>query len=190
MKLAVISGLAACLLSTSVLAFEMSAPDGWYLEGNIGASRLSNTNYSGSANNSGAAYNGNLGYKFMPYVAVEGGYTSYNQSKIRFNGMDIANVSHYSYDIAAKGIWPISDCGFEIFGKLGAAHMRTKVSSVDTAIVSFTDSANATNYYVGLGAQVNVMSELGIVAQWQRAQGSNSTGAEDFYSIGLAFIFV
>jgi hypothetical protein len=43
---------------------------------------------------------------------------------------------------------------------------------------------------MGVGGQLNIMPELGIVVQWQRAQGSSSTGTEDLYSVGLAFMFI
>lgn len=188
--LAIIGGVAAFTIVTPAQALEMSAPDGWYLEGNIGSARLSNTSYP-STNKNGLAYNLNLGYKFMPYAALEGGYTKYRDSKITYYDVNVANVSRYSYDIAAKGIFPISDSGFEAFAKIGAAHMRAKASSVDSSLTDdFTSSSNATGLYVGLGGQVNIMSELAIVAQWQRAQGKNSTGTEDFFSIGVNFIFV
>lgn len=191
LKVAVISGLAAVMFTTSALAMQMSAPDGWYLEGNLGSAHLSNVDYEGGASNNGFAWNLNLGYKFMPYAAIEGGYTSYTQSTIVFDGFTLARISRYSYDIAGKGILPIQDSGFELFAKLGAAHMRASATSTDSDPADrFSASANATNFYAGLGAQFNFMPELGVVVQWQRAQGNHDTGTEDFFSVGLAFIAV
>src|SRR5207253_11284852 len=119
--LAAIGGITVFAIATPALALEMSAPDGWYLEGNVGSANLSNTSYS-STNKYGLAYNLNLGYKFMPYAALEAGYTGYRESKITFDDVNIATVKRYSYDIAAKGIVPISDSVFEAFAKIGAAH--------------------------------------------------------------------
>ena len=190
--LAVISGIAALSMAAPVLALEMSAPDGWYLEGNVGASRLSNTNYEGSTNKTGATYNINVGYKIMPYAAIEGGYTSYHDSKIVINGTTLANVSHYSYDIAAKGILPITCTGFEMFGKLGAAHARAKASSVDTGITGSFDShsANATSVYIGLGGQFNVMQEVGIVSNGSAHKEAGAPALKTSFSVGLAIILV
>lgn len=204
--LAAMSGVAALSMTTSVFALEMSQPDGWYAEGNVGVSHLSN-GPTGTRNENLGAYNINIGYKIVPYAAVEGGYTKYKNTKIVFNSENIADVSHYSYFIAAKGIWPVADTGFEVFGKLGVNHMRARATTNVTSITTTTpnppgppivvvtpidvsQSGNSTNFYVGIGGQINIMAEMAIVAQWQRAQGNNSTGNEDLYSIGIAFIFV
>lgn len=187
--LTVMSGVAASFIASPVMALEMSAPDGWYIEGNVGTGHLSNINYEGSTGNNGLAYNINLGYKFMPYVALEGGYTKYKNNKIVVNSMTVANISHYSYDLALKGILPVVDSGFDLFAKLGAQHMRARATETDVE-TDFSSSAQVTGPYFGLGGQFNVMSELGIVVQWQRAQGNHDTGTEDFFSVGLAFIAV
>lgn len=185
--LAVIGGLTALSISTPTLALEMSAPEGWYLEGNVGVSRISNVSY--VKNNSGAAYNFNLGYKFMPYAALEAGYASYRNATIEVGSTKVGDLAVYSYDIAAKGIVPISNSGVDIFAKLGVAHLRSNAAT-STAFNNVSASGNATNVFLGVGGQFNIMQELGIVLQWQRAQGSNNTGTEDLFSVGLAFIFV
>jgi len=130
----------------------------------------------------------------MPYAGMEIGYSQYPTTKINASdGSRIGSAKHYSYDIAAKGIIPISDSGFEAFAKLGAQHIQTSVSNDNDSSTPHTDlsgSHSSTGLYMGVGAQLNVMPELGIVAQWQRAQGSSSTGTEDLYSIGIAFMFI
>lgn len=193
--LAVMSGIAAISLGSSAFAFEMSYPNGWYLEANLGSAHLSNTNYSGaSTSSSGIGGNGNLGYKFMPYAGLEIGYSQYPNTKINAtDGTRIGTIKHYSYDIAAKGIIPISDSGFEVFGKLGAQHIQAHVSNDNSAPVQdvdLTGSHSSTGLYLGIGGQLNIMPELGVVVQWQRAQGNSSTGTEDLYSVGLALMFV
>jgi opacity protein-like surface antigen len=188
--LAVISGAAALSIGSSAQALQMSAPDGWYLEANGGPARLSNGD--GQTSKNGLAYNLNLGYKFMPYVGLEAGYTKYKNSKIVVDDITYADISRYSWDIALKGMFPITDTGVELIGKLGAQYMKARAVSPDSSVtgVEFSDSTDATGPYYGLGIQFNVMSELGIVVQWQRAQGNNNTGTEDLFSVGINFIFV
>jgi OOP family OmpA-OmpF porin len=189
--LTLISGIAAISMGTSASAFEMSVPNGWYIEGNVGSAHLSNSNFSGfSTSSSGLGGNVNLGYKFMPYVAAEIGYTQYSNTKVSdSNGTRIGSIKHYSYDIAGKGIVPICDSGFEFFAKLGAQHSQARISNESGSSVTISGSHSATGLYLGVGGQLNIMPELGLVAQWQRAQASSSSGTEDLYSIGLAFLF-
>ena len=105
----------ALSIAAPVLALEMSTPDGWYLEANIGSGRLSNAD--GQSGN-GPAYNLNLGYKIMPYAAIEAGYTKYKNSKLvgdainsvgQIVSITYASFRRYSYDIAAKSILPLVD---------------------------------------------------------------------------------
>src|SRR5688572_22266264 len=82
----------------------MSLPNGWYLEANAGSTSLSDVNYPGSVSSSGMGYNANIGYKFMPYVGVDFGYTYYANSTIKNNvGTKAAIVKHYAWDLALKG---------------------------------------------------------------------------------------
>src|SRR3990167_11104442 len=77
-----------------------SQPSGWYLEGNIGESRT-NLYTGNSITNSGFGWNMNGGYKFMPYIAAELGYTSYSTVSIKStenSGSKIGENSAYAYD--------------------------------------------------------------------------------------------
>ncbi|VVC76828.1 hypothetical protein AQUSIP_21550 [Aquicella siphonis] len=193
--LSLFSGLAAVSIAAPAAATEMSAPNGWYLEVNGGSAHLSNTNYPGSSSSSGIGGNGNLGYKFMPYAAVEIGYSRYPSTKITGeNSTTAANVDHYSYDIAARGILPIADSGVEAFAKLGAQRIVSHVNISDNATADALGigggSHSSTGVYMGVGGQIYFTPELAVVAQWQRAQGSSSSGTEDLYSLGISFLFV
>ena len=110
-------------LAAPVLASQMSVPYGWYIEGNAGSSRLSDFSLPGKISSSGIGGNVNLGYKFMPYVGAEIGYSRYSGIGIKNSvGTKAAEGKIYSYDIAVRGILPVSDSGFEAFAKVGAAH--------------------------------------------------------------------
>lgn len=191
--LSAVCGLAAMAVAAPALAV-MSVPFGWYLEGNVGSSHLSNVNYSGSSSSSGIGGSGFLGYKFMPYFAMEAGYTQYANSSIKDNtDTKAASVKHYSYGLAGRGILPITDSGFELFGKVGVQRINAKTSiSNQTAANNLGISSsqhNTTGLLVGAGAQYYIMPELAVNGQWQRAQGNSNTGTEDLFSVGLSFIF-
>lgn len=196
--LAAMAFLASLSLTGSVYAFSlaMSAPEGWYLEGNVGSSHISNTNYdSASTSSSGIGGNVDLGYKFMCYLGVEVGYSKYPTTNVKtIEGTKAATVNHYSYDLAARAILPISDSGFEAFAKLGVGRMMssTNVQDDDAAesIQFASGSHSSTGVYMGLGAQIYFTPELAVVGQWQRAQGSSSSGTEDLYSLGISFLFI
>ncbi len=190
--IAAISSVIACIVTTSAIA-SMSVPDGWYLEANGGSSHLSNTNFPGSSSSSGIGGNGNLGYKFMPYLAAELGYTRYQNTTIKVRNTKAGTVKIYSYDLAAKGIVPIATSGFEVFAKLGVQRLNSK-TTINSQRAAFllgisNTSHSATGLYYGVGGQYYFMPELAGVIQWQRAQGDNSTGTLDLYSVGLSFIF-
>jgi len=193
LRVAILSGFTATFIATPALAV-MSVPNGWYIEGNAGSSHISNTDYPGSSSSSGIGGNGNIGYKFMPYAAAELGYTRYAGTSIKGSeGTKAANVKHFSYDLAARGILPISDSGVEAFAKLGVQRISSHVSLVDDEVAGELGlgggTHSSTGLYMGVGGQIYFTPEFAAVAQWQRAQGSSSSGTEDLYSLGLAFIF-
>jgi hypothetical protein len=167
---------------------------GWYLEANGGSTKLSNKSYNASTSTSGIGYNGNLGYKFMPYFGAEIGYTRYADTKIRNNNSTtVAYDRHYSYDLAFRGTLPAADTGLEAFAKVGAERVASSISiqnSGGAAALGITSgSHNTTSLYLGGGLQYYFVPELAVVAQWQRAYGNSSTGTMDLLSGGLSFIF-
>lgn len=201
--LTTLSGLSALLFSAPSQAdlfgclptCNMSAPCGWYLEGNIGWTKISFNNVSTGTSSQNIGYNINFGYKFMPYFAMEIGGTKYPNSSFRDNDdITIVNPSSrgslkfYSYDLAGKGIVPISDSGVELFAKLGVARMNAS-ASFSGPNTTFNGNRNTTGYYIGVGGQYYFTPEFAAVVQWQRAQSNNNGNATfDLYSLGLSYI--
>lgn len=188
--------MAGCALSSyalPALADCMSVPDGWYLEANAGSSKLSNLNSGYSANTSGIGGNVNLGYKFVPYFAMEMGGFRYANSTLKLNGVKIGTDNHYSYDIALRGIVPMSNTGFEVFAKVGVGRMVSNISPSNNALFATTGLSSsqhsATGLFIGAGAQYYFMPELAFNIQWQRQNGNSSTGTGNLFSGGFSFIF-
>lgn len=190
--LAALSGLAIFSLTTQTFAVS-SNPYGWYAEANVGSTKLSNKNYPGSSSASGVGGNLNIGYKFMPFFATEIGYTQYANASVKDQfGTKAATVKNYSYDIAAKGIIPIQDYGLEPFAKVGIQRLNSHVSLNNQTAASnlglSSSSHSATGLYLGVGAQYYFTPEFAAVAEWARAEGNNTTGNYDLYSLGLSFL--
>ncbi len=189
----VCGGLSLLLLATPAFA-EMSLPYGWYLEANLGSSNLSSDNIAGTVSSSGIGYNANLGYKFMPYVAAEFGYTGYANSTVKNSaGTKAGYVKHYAYDLAVRGILPFYTSGFEAFAKIGAQRLSANGTVQNTAAAQqlgfATSSHSTTGLYIGAGVQYYIMPEFAINAQWAQAEGSSATGNSSLISAGASFIF-
>lgn len=174
----------------------LSAPVGWFLEGNFGSNRLSNVTYPGNVSSSGIGGNLNLGYKFMPFFTLEIGYTRYNDTHIKDQtNTRAATIKYYSYDLAGRGIVPIEDSGVELFAKLGVgrnnAHTRIVNTQAAANVGIGSSQRSDTGVYFGVGGQYYFMPELAGIIQWQRMgiKNSNSVGTQDLYSVGVSFIF-
>jgi len=191
--LAVTSSVALLSISVSALA-SMSLPYGWYAEGNVGSTHLSNKTYPGSPSSSGIGGSADIGYKFMPYFAAEIGYSLYANTSIKNSiGTKAGTDKHYSYDLAGRGILPLGTTGAEAFAKLGVVRNKSHVSINNAAAASSigleSSQHSATGLYIGVGAQYYLMPELAFVAQWARAMGNTSTGDLDLLTGGVSLIF-
>lgn len=174
----------------------VSVPTGWYLEGNLGQSKVSNTSYGSgtSADDSGFGWNADLGFKFMPFFGLELGYTHYDTTEVKSGGTQFANDKHFSYDLAAKGILPISDSGVELFAKLGVARIKSHLVTTDGAVASTVSGYNPgtftdTGLYMGLGGGYAFTPNIFGQLQWARAKGDSHTGNLDLYSLGITYTF-
>lgn len=185
----------ACL-SPSAFAAMMSIPYGWYAELNGGVMKISNANFPGSAKSlNGVGANVSLGYKFMPFFAVELGDSVYSDTTIQDQvGTTAAAISHTAIDLAAKGIVPIVDSGFEFFTKIGASWLYSHLTiSNPTAAnnIGVTSSTRKTagGLFVGIGGQYYFTPEVAVNLQWTRVHGNSSSGIIDLYSVGISIIF-
>ncbi len=192
----VVVGTAMAVFTVLAMA-EASAPMGWYLEGNLGASKISNVSFAPntSIQSSGLGWNLNGGYKFIPYFATEIGYTSYANGTINFNGTKVGTDQVYAYDLAGKAIVPIQDVGAEVFAKLGVARAKSHVTATNASLLAAsgetlnTGRYNSTNLYFGVGGDYAFMPNLSANIQWNRVDGNTSTGNLDLFSLGLTYLF-
>jgi hypothetical protein len=191
-----ISSLIIFLFSTAVWA-GCSLPSGLYLEYNWGASRTMAKSYPGVSTivNSGIGWNGTAGYKFMPYVAVEGGYTRYGDARLENSaGTTAARDHHYGVDVALKGIFPVMATGIELFAKAGVDRLVSSIGSVNAAASAVdgltfdTNGHSAMGLYLAGGADYAITKSFLVNAQFSRANGNSSTGNMNLVSLGIAIL--
>ena len=182
--------------STSIFAVS-TLPCGWYLEGSYGVTTVSNENYSGitSEDNNGQGWNLSAGYKFMKFLAIDAGYTSYDATRLKNSvGTTVAQVQHYSINGAVKGILPLWTTGVELYAKAGVAYLNSSVGNVDDAaaavdsLVIDSDTKTSTGPFAGLGISYALAPEISVLLQGTRAFGSSSTGQMNLISLGFNWI--
>lgn len=185
------------LLSLSLMASAANAafppPQGWYVEANGGYSSISSKSYGvPSIKRSGFGYNFNFGYKITTFFSAEAGYTHYFPTRL-YNGPKVGQDTHYSYDLAIKGILPISDSSVDLFAKFGVArlHSNTKITnpSVATGLTIPTGTHNVTGLYLAIGGEYYFAPNIAMNIQWARANGNSTTGDLTLYAAGLSYNF-
>ncbi len=98
-----------------------------------------------------------LGYKFNPYLAVEGQYTGIGKVTDNVSGSAKADAA----SLSVLGILPLNQ-NINLYGKLGVAATKTTVSSS----LSPMNDATRTGVTYGLGAEYNVNRNVGLRLGW------------------------
>lgn len=184
------------VLTQSAAYAAMPYTTAWYIELNPGYSVVSGVNYPGKVYNTGFGGNFNIGYKFNPYIGIDVGCTYYATVVIKAPaGEHVALNSHFSYDLAGKLMLPIGQTGLDVFGKGGIGrirsytHVKNEAAANANGYVFNTGTHTQTVPYFGGGAEYAILKNLVANMQWMRAQGNNTTGQLDLYSLGLSYLF-
>ena len=217
MSMKILHRTTVALLSLTTVAGVAQAADAtgktnWYGGVNIGRTDLranggdidralaeQNISSSTSLDSNDTAYSLNIGYKFNPYFALEGGYTDLGKYGFSSNVTSpVATTVNGNYkvdgvNLSAVGIIPLNN-GFSLYGKAGIFRANTKldVSSSGTSGVSST-SDHSTNATYGLGASYAFNKDWTAKLEWNRFHdvGETSTGKDniDLYTVGVAYNF-
>lgn len=185
------------IISIQALAYP-SPPSGWYIQGNVGTTDLSNTQYgtgtSTSTNNSGVGLNADLGYQFFPYFALEAGYTRYSRINIQFNNTTVAKNDPSAWDITTKVILPIQDSGFNFYANVGVARLTSNLIINNQTIINEhalsvrSGNQSATGILYGLGGEYYFWGNTAVHASWVQVSGNNQTGNIALISLGLSYL--
>jgi hypothetical protein len=175
----------ALLFGGAVVALQAFAANepGFYVGAGVGSSNVSvtdwndnnhnnnccNDNYYYQEGDSDTAVSAHVGYRFMPYVAVEVGYVDSGQPQWNENGVYIGELGDFfnlsvdlkkleSTQVSALGILPFASI-FEAYLRLGAAYWSADADQVAIGTFSgalFRRSVNKDDvgflFGVGIGA--------------------------------------
>lgn len=177
--------------------WSVPVPQSFYFEGNYGASKVTNVSYPTPTNkNSGTGWNADLGYKFNPYIAVEGGYTRYAAVRLQNSqGTTAAHDNHYVIDVALRGMFLIPCTPVEVFGKIGANRNQENLGSINNAAAAVDGvtlagkSSGSFGPYAGLGVDYTFTPYVQGNVQWAQAWGNNTTGNLSLISAGFTILF-
>ena len=206
-----LSLLALALLGavSSSSAFAQDMP-GWYVGGNVGATRSDFNNDSINSALAGRGFRVNStteddsstgyklfgGYRLTPNFAVEGGYYdlgrfSYGSTTIP-TGSFSGNTRIKGLNLDLVGMLPLTD-RFSVIGRIGAAYAQSRASVASTGFVPvnlFETRKNDTYAKVGLGLQYAITEALAVRAELERYRVHDpvrNRGYVDMASVGLIY---
>lgn len=198
--------LSLALLATSGAAVADDAGSSWYLLGEVSHSKTkldtatSDAALGGATStitkDNGTQWRLQLGYKFNPNFAIEGGYIDLGKAQFRSTGGTLTGtadgtVKAGGVDLAAVGILPLND-RFSLFGKAGLVAARVK-SSLDVAPPGDTKS-NVVSPLLGLGVSYKLNDNVDLRAEYDHVSKLGKSGTTDklssnMLSAGIAYHF-
>jgi OOP family OmpA-OmpF porin len=150
------------------------------------------------------------GYQFNQNFAAEMGYTKFSTANAKSYATTVSttgstnlksSIRTDALDLVGKGILPL-EYGFNVYGKLGLAYLRTQGSSTTTTTTtgfgstttSSTTSNNAHHIYPTFGAGVgyDITKNITTDVSWnhiQKVGGSNKLANTDLFGVGLTYNF-
>jgi hypothetical protein len=125
------------------------------------------------------AIQGRLGYRFMPYIGVEGELAAGVKSDTdTIAGLRVKQKLEHEAAAYAVGFLPVSP-NTDILARIGYGTTKLKVKSNG---VSASDSADSVNY--GVGAQHHFDGLNGIRADYTYQDFTHGQGHADVFSLG------
>jgi len=151
-KLAIASslGLGALALPTAVYAdedtgFTLSAAYGGY------------KSRGGEFDDDNDLYEVSVGYRFLPFLGIEAGYTDMG----KFGG-DIASADVDGYSASLVGTLPVSK-SFNLYAEVGQFFSKTRIEAL-----GFEDSMDDKTLFYGVGASFKIAEPLWMTLEYQR----------------------
>ena len=189
----------------------------WYLNGSLGHSSardesvdelnseliaLGVTGLSTAFDDSDTAYKLQLGYRFTPNWAVEGGYIDLGNFDYSATftgpvaGGAAASLEVAGLNLAAVGSYPVNE-KFDLFAKLGVINAKVRLNATATGSgVTFSEDISKTNAegYWGVGAGYQFNEQLGTQLEWERFndlgdEQATGEGDVDLISLGIRVAF-
>ena len=175
--------LGAAALASPMLASAQQQDRGWYLGAGLGQMKAKGDCPSGfTCDFKDTTWKLFGGYRINRNFAAEAFYANWGEIKVS-TGAVSATGKLESFGISGMGILPVGR-QFELFGKLGLASTKQKVSASGPG-VTISDRDSGSELLFGLGGSFNFSRNLGLRAEWERLNDSEV----DVLSIGLQYKF-
>jgi opacity protein-like surface antigen len=123
------------------------------------------------SNNSGFAWNANLGYQFSRYFAIETGYTQFpdmTETRTFLGVTSSSKNTFYGFDLLLKGILPVTN-NFNLFAKAGAMYFSAQHTLL------YSKSYYEIDPEAGLGVSYDITQHVAIAVQGVGIFGNNYT---------------
>jgi OmpA-OmpF porin, OOP family len=177
---------AAILFSSFVLAIATStttfaADQGFYTGVNLGIGKPNINTPNGTDKSSSAVAGIILGYKFNPYLGIEGQYTGIGKVTDNVKGSAKGDAA----SLSAIGFYPITE-DFNVYGKLGVAHTKTTVSSN----LAPMNDATRTSVTYGIGGEYNFNKNVGMRMGWDHYNAAVDTSASNKNNVNANVVSV
>lgn len=139
-----------------------------------------------------------MGNQFNRYAAIEGGFTFF--SSINYDTRDVQTFGGTTQRVrdiylVGKGIFPISETGFSIYGKLGiAASYLTTGGALNPTykppkLSGSTIYKNKYSPTFGIGASYDINQSWQTELSYNSVQVGDNIGSVSFFAIGLSYHF-
>jgi hypothetical protein len=188
MKLRQILTVASFVLPALVVGASHAAEPGLYIGASGGQTTVdqdaSDFDYQGptdfKVDDDDMGWKAYLGYNFVPWLGVEGGYVDFGSVSQSFNGNDV-DVDLTGWDTFLVGSLPLGS--FDMFAKVGAINLRTEMDSNNFG----SSSQNDMKLAYGVGVAYNI-GHWGLRVE---AEGFDNNDVDDFYflSAGVTYRF-
>lgn len=145
-------GLLLSLVTAVAFAAKSDVPTGLYVGGGVGIASVrikgdrSIYDFDGSA----ASTRAFAGYRFLPWVAVEGAYDDFGKAEDTVNSSRLRS-SFNAWSIGPVGLYPMGPIDFRV--TLGLSGWRGSVRNLGTG---FRDSFDNTDLMGGVGVQYRI----------------------------------
>ena len=138
------------------------------------------------------------GYNFNEYFGAELAYVDARKSPINSAGTTIANAGLSGFTFAGVYRYPVTS-QFNIFAKGGGFiwSAEAELTSTGKQLAAARGRTvrnieyDGTSYFVGAGAEFEVIENLSLRAEWERltTDVNNASGGLNFLSLGLLYKF-
>lgn len=112
------------------------------------------------------------GYMFTPNFGVEGAWVDLGKARAGLVDPVLGTVSarFKSNGLAVYGVAAAPIDRFVLFGKLGVASLKARISATSSTLGAGSDSETNTTVAFGLGGAYHVTKNFGVRVEWERYQ--------------------